>query len=61
MTNTEKLIALQSCVYGPCTVTGFQATEWGETARLYLSNGLVLEVKTDDLSVRGSPDKSDEG
>jgi hypothetical protein len=48
MTNDEKLIALQSCVFEPnCCVTGFQTEECFEpngncTVRLYFANGLVM-------------------
>lgn len=56
MTTEEKLIALQGCVFTPnCCVTAFQASEWGETVRLILANGLVIEAKTDDLTISQLP------
>jgi hypothetical protein len=59
VTNEEKLVALQSCVFTPnCVVSGFQVEEWGEGVRLFFANGVVLEAKVEDLAVRRLPDES---
>ena len=65
MTNDEKLNALLGCVYtSNCCVTGFQTEPCFEkdgnaTVRLYFANGLVMEVKTEDLTLLHLPTEED--